>query len=427
MILTNFNLNKLNLNSILFFLLCFIPIALIFSRFFADLSVVLICFIFLAKQIFEKNFFFYNIFFKFFLLFWILISVRSLFAEDIYFSLKSSLPFIRFAIFALAIQYLIQNNSRRIFILLIILTPLLFIVAADGFFQYFTGSNILGYPLPLQEGRLSGFFKNELIIGSYIARFMPILMGTYFFCKYLKYISKKNDYYFLFIFSFLFLLVLASGEVVSNIYSAISYFLLIYLINIKRVNKVIIVICIVFVVSFIFVKSDRVKNRLIFNTLERTNLLNQSALYEKKMFMFSIEHHNHIVAAYKIFKENILFGSGTKMFRKICDKRYSINEYSCTTHPHNLIMQFLSETGILGFLFYILSLFYVLSELFKILKISNLINDYYRAQFFFLIALLISLFPILPSGNFFNNWIGIISFFSTGFYLATLKSKALDV
>jgi hypothetical protein len=209
---------------------------LIWSRFFADFLVVLICLIFLVKQIIKKKFFFNNIFFKFFLLFWILISVRSLFAEDIYFSLKSSLPFIRFAIFALAVQYLIQNNSNRIFILLIVLTPLLFIVAADGLFQYFVGVNILGYPLPSLEGRLSGFFKDELIIGSYISRFMPILIGIYFFCKYLKFISQKNDYYFLLFFSFLFFLVLASGERVSNIYSVISYFSLIYLININNSN-----------------------------------------------------------------------------------------------------------------------------------------------------------------------------------------------
>ena len=110
MILTN--LNKLNLSSILFFLLCIIPFALIWSRFIADFLVVLICFIFLVKQILEKKLFLNNVFFKFFLLFWILISVRSLFSEDIYFSLKSSLPFIRFAIFALAIQYLIQNHDQ---------------------------------------------------------------------------------------------------------------------------------------------------------------------------------------------------------------------------------------------------------------------------------------------------------------------------
>lgn len=423
MILTNFKLNKLNLYSISFFLLCLIPFALIWSRFLADFAVVLICFIFLAKQISEKKFFLNNVFFKLFLLFWILISVRSLFAEDIHFSLKSSLPFIRFAIFALAIQYIIQNNPKRLFVLLIVLTSLLFIVAADGLLQYFLGENILGYPLPGLEGRLSGFFKDELIIGSYIARFMPILIGIYFFCKYLKFISQKNDYYFLLFFSFLFFLVLASGERVSNIYSAISYFSLIYLINIKRVNKVIIIICIFFIVTFIFIKSDRIKKRLIADTLESVNLSTQSTLYEKKLLMFSIQHHNHIVAAYKIFKENVLFGSGTKMFRKICDKRYSINDHSCTTHPHNLIMQFLAETGILGFVFYILSLFYILSELFKILKISNLINDYNRSQFFFLIALLISLFPILPSGNFFNNWIGIISFFPVGLYLATIIKK----
>ena len=88
-------------------------------------------------------------------------------------------------------------------------------------------------------------------------------------------------------------------------------------------------------------------------------------------------------------------------------------------------MQFLSETGILGLLFYLLSLFYILLKLFKIFKLNILdkINDFYRAQFFFLTSLLISLFPIIPSGNFFNNWIGIISFFPLGLYLATVIKK----
>jgi O-antigen ligase len=82
-------------------------------------------------------------------------------------------------------------------------------------------------------------------------------------------------------------------------------------------------------------------------------------------------------------------------------------------------MQFLSETGILGLIFYILTLFYVLFKMLKIfkLKIYNKIKDSHRCQFFFLIALLIALFPVLPSGSFFNNWIGIVSFLPAALYL----------
>lgn len=416
---------KFNLNSILFLLLCIIPFALIWSRFLADFSLILICIIFLIKKYFKLKNFFDNYFFKFFFVFWIIISLRSLFSEDIYFSLKSSLPFIRFAIFALAIQYLIQNNSKRIFILLMILSPLLCIVAADGLFQFYSGVNILGHPLPELAGRLSGFFKDELIIGSYIARFSPILIGLYYYSKYLKYIRSNLDYYLIIFIFFLLLVVFCSGERVSTIYLITSFCLLIFILDAKLINKIILTLTAITFLTLVIINSERIKERLIFNTLESTNLVNQDTFNYKKLYIYSVAHHSHILAAYDIFKENILFGSGVKMFRKICDKRHNVNEYSCTTHPHNLIMQFLSETGILGLLFYFLSLFYVLLKLLKIfkLKILNRISDFHRCQFFFLTALLISLFPILPSGSFFNNWIGIISFLPVGLYLSTIMKR----
>jgi O-antigen ligase len=212
---------------------------------------------------------------------------------------------------------------------------------------------------------------------------------------------------------------------VSTIYLITSFCLLIFILDAKLVNKIILTLTAITFLTLVIINSERIKERLIFNTLESTNLASQNTFNYKKLYIYSIAHHGHILAAYDIFKENILFGSGAKMFRKICDKRYNVNEHSCTTHPHNLIMQFLSETGILGFLFYVLSLFYVLLKLLKIfkLKIFNKISDFQRCQFFFLTALLISVFPILPSGSFFNNWIGIISFLPVGLYLSTIMKR----
>lgn len=430
MILKILKFNLFKLNDIIFLSLLLIPVFLVRGKFFADFLVVLICIIFLLKQFIEKKFFLNTVFFKVFFIFWILISLRSLFAEDIYFSLKSSLPFIRFAIFALAIQYLIQDNPKRICILFFMLTILLFIVAADGIFQNYMKTNILGYSLPILEGRISGFFKDELIIGSYVSRFMPILIGMYFYCKYLKLVNKNFDKFLIIFIIYLCFLTLLSGERVAIFYSIISLLSFLFLIKTKRIIKIFLLVLIIIASTLFVSKSEKTKDRLIYNVFTSFGISNNQESYDKqKFYMFSVHHHNHIIAAYKIFKENILFGAGVKMFRKICEKRYSINEYSCTTHPHNIIMQFLSETGIIGFLFYIVSLCYVLLKLSKIFKINmlNLINDYDRSQFFFLIALLISLFPILPSGSFFTNWIGIISFFSAGFYLATLKRKDFDV
>ena len=84
-------------------------------------------------------------------------------------------------------------------------------------------------------------------------------------------------------------------------------------------------------------------------------------------------------------------------------------------------MQFLSETGIIGTIFYFVGLIYIFKSFFTnlIIGIKNSDNYLNKSKLFFLAALLISLMPLLPAGNFFNNWISIISFFPVGFYLMT--------
>lgn len=88
-------------------------------------------------------------------------------------------------------------------------------------------------------------------------------------------------------------------------------------------------------------------------------------------------------------------------------------------------MQFLSETGIVGTLFYIMSLFYVLKYLFLniIFNYKNSQNNLTKSRMFNLLALFIALMPIIPSGNFFNNWISIVGFFPVGFYLLSISKN----
>jgi len=412
---------NLNIYSAQFFFLCLIPLALVFSRFFADFFVVMICILFITKNLIEKRNYFNNIFFKIFLLFWILISLRSLFSEDIYFSFRSSFTFIRFAILALAINYLIKNDPKRIQLLFLTIILSLLLVAIDGVYQFFNGRNIFGFE-QITAGRVSGLFKDELILGSYISRLTPIFLGAYFYCKYLKLIKKNYDNLFFIVSIFLLFVVILSGERVSTVYILITVFFSLFFFSIKKKYKFLIIFFTIILLIFVFIKSKTISNRyfIIFDQVGLTKLKKKE---ESKIYFMSTDHHHHVIAAYKIFKENILFGSGAKMFRVICDKRYKDASNSCTTHPHNLIMQFLSETGILGFLFYVFSLFYVLFQIIKIIKkkIIGPIADNYKAKFFYLVAMLISLFPVLPSGNFFNNWIGIVSFLGLGMYLSTKK------
>ena len=52
-----------------------------------------------------------------------------------------------------------------------------------------------------------------------------------------------------------------------------------------------------------------------------------------------------------MFKHNKIFGVGNKMYRKLCNKdEYFVNDFSCTTHPHNFYLQVLAENGLIGFI-----------------------------------------------------------------------------
>ena len=75
-------------------------------------------------------------------------------------------------------------------------------------------------------------------------------------------------------------------------------------------------------------------------------------------YVFSVMHFNHYLSAIEIFKDNKLFGIGPKNYRKICkNEKYYLNEFSCSTHPHNYFIQILAETGLIGlFLFSIIYL-----------------------------------------------------------------------
>ena len=125
-----------------------------------------------------------------------------------YDSLRISFTYIRFGLFSLALTYFLNHDAKLIkkifYSLLIIFTILIF----DGFLQYFTGKNILGWDLKYPGPRVSSLFGDELILGSFIARMLPVLIGLMFIFNFSK--DKKFIFYILILASLF--LVLISGE-----------------------------------------------------------------------------------------------------------------------------------------------------------------------------------------------------------------------
>ena len=72
---------------------------------------------------------------------------------------------------------------------------------------------------------------------------------------------------------------------------------------------------------------------------------------DSEIKLFSNIHQGHMNSAYKMFKSNIIFGHGPKLFRELCNNSEYKHEFSCSSHPHNTYIQLLAETGLVGFLF----------------------------------------------------------------------------
>jgi O-antigen ligase len=155
---------------------------------------------------------------------------------------------------------------------------------------------------------------------------------------------------------------------------------------------------------------------------------NKIEISKNQVIIFTPQHTDHYKIAYKMFMAKPFLGHGPGMFRVLCSNdeyNNNSNKSGCSTHPHNYYLQLLAETGILGFLFLMICLFYIVYSILKtfinnILYKKIYLNNY---QIALTLALFITLWPLSPGGNLFNNWLMIINFLPLGFYLNAFSKK----
>ena len=118
-----------------------------------------------------------------------------------------------------------------------------------------------------------------------------------------------------------------------------------------------------------------------------------------------------------------MFGVGVKKFRKVCsEEKYNFSKWSCSNHPHNSYIQLLSETGLIGFSFMFSLLLFLVFKIFKHLLYKFRSKEYFsNYQVFIISAIVISIWPLAPSGNIFNNWLSIIYYLSIPLLLLDKK------
>ena len=343
-----------------------------------------------------------------------------------------SIFYFRYVLFSLAIFYLCESfknyKNKKYFFLLIFC---LLILLADSIFQFFTGFNILGFEII--SDRVSSFFHDELILGSYLVRLMPIILWFIFFFRI---DLKKNIFSFVIFFSLYFITIYISGGRTSLFLWVIT--IIGSILVIKDLRKILlysIIILIFFISTTSYFKLGKVNtfHRQFVKTYNQiTNFemnnekIDVSTQNEKKKFKFySTEHEGHILLALKLFDENKIFGIGPQGFKEYCRKvNHSPEIGICSTHPHNILIQIILELGILGLFFYVISAGFVLYNFFiSILK--HRFNEEYLSFYSITLGLIINLFPLIPGGNFFNNWISIFLYYNIGLYMYSYKNCIL--
>ena len=390
---------------------------LIWGPFFPDLIVSISALFFLYYLLNNNNFYYFKKKpFIIFLLFCIISSLISLESKDISLSIRSSLFYFRIGVFSCFIWYLIDQDKSILTFFYYVLVLCFSVLVIDGYIQYFTGTNLSGFKM--SWFRVSSFFGDELIMGSYLSRLFPLLFALFLVKK-----KQKFEIYFIgLLFILVDVLIFMSGERSAFFFLNLSTLFIIILI--KEYQKFRLVTFIIAIVSVLILSlnSSQLNERMFKGPAENMGLIEST----KEPVIFTPIHDSHIRTAYKMFKDQPIFGHGPKMFRVKCkDKKYVVGIYACSTHPHNFYVQLLAETGVLGFLFLFSAFIYVLYSALRqfksiIFRQKRFLTDY---QVCLLAGILISVWPFSPNGNFFNNWLMIVYSLPVGFYLQSIYSK----
>ena len=402
------------------YLLLSLPILLISGSMLPDLALSLICIFFLVQKIIKKetNLNDLDIFGKVFFIWCLYLIVLSILSIDPYLSLESSLFFFRFGVFAYAIKFIIINNNKFILKFYYFLLFAILFVLIDGYLQYFSGKNIIGnsydgYRLSLLDG--TKFF------GHYLARLVPILLAIAIF-----FFPRSNLHI-----GIMMLVLLASDVVIFLSGERTSFFILtaftiavLVLISKWKLARLTTLILSAVIIFLIINTSNLIQQRMVIQTINQTNW----------GVTFSPEHDLLYESAINMFLDNKIFGVGPKIYRLKCSNskyakdsfgyREVITEWdeekSCSTHPHNMYIQLLTETGIIGAIPLIILFFYISSKLLSHFYgiISKRIYIYSDYVICLLVSIFVQLWPIMPHLSVFSNRVNVYIFLTIGFMMA---------
>ena len=409
-------------------------LGLVFSPVLVNFFIFALFIVFLKKINFSKitNLEGLDLSIKFQIIFCIYIIVNSFFIFGETELFYKSLFYFRFFLLAYVISHLLEFKNKTLNYVILSFSFFSVFLAIDIIYQYFTGYDFFGFEAgmctypngsnlidPHYCERFSGFFGKELIAGNFLATY-GIMFLFLFLSKFNN--LKYNSYIFLSSFITIIFAIILSGE--RNSILALLIILIFNLIFNQKYRKKLLLLVSLFLVIFyfLFTNVDNVKHRYFdwpINIVKST----QSDGIKK---LINTTWGSHYITSYEIFLNNKIFGSGFKSFREECKKKeyeykkinqkYDLKLYQsgCSSHPHNLYFEVLSELGLVGFSLFLIVLYLtIIHPFFRNFKIITKKSDI----IILLSIILTFIFPFKPTGSFSSSAFSTNMWFFIGFYL----------
>jgi O-antigen ligase len=390
---------------------------LIFSRSIADITIVLISILFLYYShknigwgwIKEKWFCFALIFSAYCM---IINSALSINPTE---SLAYSIFFVRWPLFAMALAYWVLNDTKSLKRFFLSMTIVLVFIIFDTWWQFFFDKDIFGFSKMFPQGRLTGPFQGNPQVGVWISKLILLLPLFLILYNKMKFQDFRNNlsYGFFIIFSLLFLTIFITGERMAFLMNISCIFIFLAGLTLDKIlsyKKILALSLISFSGILTFALSFPDARRYAINST-----------IEKILNWRSSDYGLVWQSAYDVWMQSPFFGAGLHKYREACENLGIYGTYLDPTgpgvcfHPHNITLQLLSETGIIGFvLFYLMVIFLAIASLRTYFKKKLWLN------FAIVFSIIFSCFlPIQSGTSFFANKYGAIIWLLIGVMLAT--------
>lgn len=400
---------------IFLFLALTVPLCLVLGRAVADIMMGVVSLGFIAHTTLTRDWsWLKKPWVKAALVTWAYLVLCGLLADyDTHSAIKDGMTWGRFPLFAIAFGTWLLPLDRNYKWLRISLVAVLGFVAVDTLVQFFTYKSLSGHPIPEYPGRLSGPF-NRLVVGVFLARLaMPAIGLLFSWGQQQKNMLLRYGAPLCFI-VLIGVTILLSGERAAFLSFLCSIF--VFWLFSKHLRLA--MIPAVAVAIMIGVSAATMLPSFLYRMFQNT----ESILTHFDQSPYGLVFGDAITA----WKSSPITGVGLNNFYPACENGgaaagyHSVtpwlkNEFHCARHAHSLYLEWLAETGLIGFTCLGVLIFFWLRQAWQTLRTTS--GPHYFSILGFATGLVPLITPGLMTMSFFSNWSAVLFWWVLGLAL----------